>query len=108
MGTLSTHVLDTSRGKPAEGVRITLETLAGEPLGEGETNADGRVGEIGPQQMEAGDYRLHFAAREYYDRLGMESFYPEITVAFTIADASQHYHVPILLNPFGFSTYRGS
>lgn len=108
MGTLSTHILDTSRGKPAEGVRITLETLAGDTLGEGVTNADGRVAEIGPERMEVGDYRLHFAAKEYYDQLGEESFYPEITVAFTIADADQHYHVPILLNPYGFSTYRGS
>lgn len=108
MGTLSTHVLDTSRGKPAEGVRIVLETLAGERIGAGVTNADGRVGEIGPERLEVGDYRLTFGAKEYYDALSTESFYPEIAVAFTIGDAEQHYHVPILLNPFGFSTYRGS
>ncbi len=108
MGTLSTHVLDTSLGKPAQGVQIVLETLAGERLGEGTTDADGRVGSIGPERMDEGDYRLVFAAKDYFERLGVDSFYPQITVAFTIADADQHYHVPILLNPFGFSTYRGS
>ncbi|WP_460467065.1 hydroxyisourate hydrolase [Calidifontibacter terrae] len=108
MGTLSTHVLDTSRGKPAQGVRISLETLAGDALDAGVTDADGRVGQIGADVLPAGDYRLVFAAKDYFAELGVESFYPQIAVAFTIADSTQHYHVPILLNPFGFSTYRGS
>ncbi|NHN57052.1 hydroxyisourate hydrolase [Calidifontibacter sp. DB0510] len=108
MGTLSTHILDTSRGRPAPGVTITLEDAAGSVVGQGVTDADGRVGTIGPEVLEAGDYRLRFAAKAYFDGLGVESFYPEVVVVFTIADPAQHYHVPVLLNPFGYSTYRGS
>ncbi len=108
MGTLSTHVLDTSLGKPAVGVSITLETLAGEALGSGSTDADGRIGEMGPQRLEAGDYRLVFDSGSYYSQKGTTAFYPEIAIAFTVFDADEHYHVPVLLNPFGYSTYRGS
>lgn len=108
MGTLSTHVLDTSRGRPAEGIRIVLESLDGTQVGEGVTDADGRVGTIGPELLEAGDYRLRFASGSYFSGLGVEGFYPEVVVVFTIADGGQHYHVPVLLNPYGYSTYRGS
>lgn len=108
MGTLSTHVLDTSRGRPAEGIRIVLESLDGTQVGEGVTDADGRVGTIGPERLEAGDYRLRFASGSYFAGLGVEGFYPEVVVVFTIADGGQHYHVPVLLNPYGYSTYRGS
>ena len=108
MGTLSTHVLDTSLGRPAPGVSITLESLAGEALGEGVTDADGRVSQIGPERMATGDYRLRFDSGAYYAAAGTTAFYPEIAIAFTIADADAHYHVPVLLNPFGYSTYRGS
>lgn len=108
MGTLSTHVLDTSLGRPAQGVAIRLETAAGDPVGEGVTDADGRVGTIGPDRLDAGDYRLRFASGAYFAARDTEAFYPEVVVVFTIADADQHYHVPVLLNPFGYSTYRGS
>lgn len=108
MGTLSTHVLDTSIGRPARGVPITLETLAGETLGEGVTDADGRVSQIGPKDLTTGDYRLRFDSDAYYAAAGTTAFYPEIAIAFTIADADAHYHVPLLINPFGYSTYRGS
>ena len=108
MGTLSTHVLDTSLGKPAEGVSISLETLAGNALGSGTTDADGRVATIGPERLEAGDYRLVFASGDYFATNGTTAFYPEIAIAFTVFDANDHYHVPVLLNPFGYSTYRGS
>ena len=108
MGTLSTHVLDTSLGKPAAGVTVVLESVAGEALGDGITDGDGRVGSIGPERLEAGDYRLRFASGGYFSERGVEAFYPEVVVVFTIADADQHYHVPVLLNPFGYSTYRGS
>ena len=108
MGTLSTHVLDTSLGKPAAGVTVVLESVAGEALGDGITDGDGRVGSIGPERLEAGDYRLRFASGGYFSARGVEAFYPEVVVVFTIADADQHYHVPVLLNPFGYSTYRGS
>ncbi len=108
MGTLSTHVLDTSLGKPAEGVSIALQTLAGEALGSGTTDADGRVATIGPKRLEAGDYRLVFASGDYFAANDTTAFYPEIAIAFTVFDAGDHYHVPVLLNPFGYSTYRGS
>lgn len=108
MGTLSTHVLDTSLGKPAAGVTVVLESVAGEALGDGITDGDGRVGSIGPERLETGDYRLRFASGGYFAAQGVEAFYPEVVVVFTIGDAAQHYHVPVLLNPFGYSTYRGS
>ena len=113
MGTLSTHVLDTSRGCPAEGVSVQLFRLSSPepsspvPLGEGVTNADGRVPAIGPESLEPGDYRLRFDTAGYFAATGTGGFYPEVVVAFTIAEG-QHYHVPLLLNPFGYSTYRGS
>ena len=108
MGTLSTHVLDTSLGSPAAGITVVLETVAGQAIGDGITDGDGRVGSIGPERLDAGDYRLRFASGPYFAGRGVDAFYPEVVVVFTVADADQHYHVPVLLNPFGYSTYRGS
>lgn len=108
MGTLSTHVLDTSAGRPAAGVGVVLEAVDGTAVGEGTTDRDGRVGSIGPERLAPGDYRLRFASGEYFAARGEEGFYPEVVVVFTIADESEHYHVPVLLSPFGYSTYRGS
>lgn len=108
MGTLSTHVLDTSRGRPAEGIAVTLETTGGEAVGSGTTDADGRIGSIGPETVEAGDYRLRFDTAAYWDATGVTGFYPEVTIAFTVTDGAEHYHVPVLLNPYGYATYRGS
>jgi 5-hydroxyisourate hydrolase len=108
MGTLSTHVLDTSLGEPAAGISVVLETVAGEAIGDGITDGDGRIGSIGPDRLEAGDYRLRFAAGGYFAARGGDGVHPEVVVVFTVADADQHYHVPVLLNPFGYSTYRGS
>jgi 5-hydroxyisourate hydrolase len=103
VSTLSTHVLDTAVGRPAAGIRVTLESRAGDQLGAGVTNADGRASELGPQELEPGDYVLRFDTAEY-----VEGFYPEVVVVFTVDDADQHYHVPLLLSPYGYSTYRGS
>jgi 5-hydroxyisourate hydrolase len=103
MSTLSTHVLDTAMGQPAEGIRITLETRDGHQLGAGVTNGDGRVSAIGSDPLEAGDYVLRFDTASYVD-----GFYPEVVVVFTVAEPGQHYHVPLLLSPYGYSTYRGS
>lgn len=98
MATLSTHVLDTSLGRPAAGIRVTLDAASGATLGEGVTDADGRVGALGGDLAE-GTYRLRF---------GIEGlFYPEVVVAFRIT-TDDHYHVPLLLSPYGYSTYRGS
>ncbi len=99
---LSTHVLDTATGRPAAGVPVRL-VRDGDTLGLGKTDADGRL-ELGPQRLEAGTYRLIFDVNGVYPK----SFYPEITVSFQISDPAAHLHLPILLSPFGFTTYRGS
>lgn len=107
MATLSTHVLDTSLGRPAAGVGVSLESESGADLGAGVTDADGRVSSLGPQRLDAGHYRLRFDSGAYFAAAGVEGFYPEVVVAFTVA-GDDHFHVPLLLSPFGFSTYRGS
>ena len=108
MGTLSTHVLDTSLGRPAGGVAVTLTSAAGRELASGTTDVDGRIGTIGPERLEPGDYVLRFDTAGYFASVGATGFYPEVAITFRIADSGQHYHVPLLLNPFGYSTYRGS
>ncbi len=108
MSALSTHVLDTSLGRPAQGVAVRLEGADGVSLGSGTTDADGRVPAIGPERLDAGDYRLSFATGSYFAATGTAGFYPEIVIAFTIVDPEQHHHVPLLLSPFGYATYRGS
>jgi 5-hydroxyisourate hydrolase len=98
MSSLSTHVLDTAAGLPAEGIAVRLETRAGELLDEGVTNADGRIGSLGGE-LAAGDYVLRFATEGV--------FFPEVVVVFTVSD-DRHHHVPVLLSAYGYSTYRGS
>jgi 5-hydroxyisourate hydrolase len=107
VGTLSTHVLDTSVGRAAKGVRVEHEQ-DGARIGDGVTDADGRIGSIGPERLGAGDYTLRFHTGGYFAGGGRDCFYPEVVVVFTIADPDQHYHVPLLLNPFGYGTYRGT
>ncbi|MEO7447068.1 MAG: hydroxyisourate hydrolase [Humibacillus sp.] len=108
MSTLSTHVLDTSLGRPAQGVAVALETADGSSLCSATTDGDGRVTAIGPERLDAGDYRLRFDSGAYFADSGTPAFYPEVIITFTVSDPGQHYHVPLLLNPFGYSTYRGS
>jgi 5-hydroxyisourate hydrolase len=103
---LSTHVLDASRGTPAVGVAVRLTTTGGQELATAVTDADGRVRELGP--LAAGDYRLTFATGEYFAANEQQGFYPEVVVTFTVTDAGQHHHVPLLLSPYAYSTYRGS
>jgi 5-hydroxyisourate hydrolase len=103
--TLSTHVLDTSEGRPAAGVKVSLYDASGAAIGAGVTDADGRVGRIGPDPLEPGDYRLEFDTGAYQRGSG---FYPRVSIWFTAAYAGEPYHVPLLLNPFGYATYRGS
>jgi 5-hydroxyisourate hydrolase len=106
MSTLSTHVLDTSLGKPATGIRVTL--LRGDQvIGEATTDADGRAKDFSGK-LEAGDYRLRFDIEPYFQKSGREGFYRTISIDFVVRSAVEHYHVPLLLNPFGYSTYRGS
>lgn len=105
MTTLSTHVLDTSLGKPAAGVAISLSGAAGQ-LGEAVTDADGRAADLGGE-LHPGTYSLRFDSGGYFAERGIDGFYPEVLVTFTISGA-RHVHVPLLLSPFGYSTYRGS
>ena len=105
---ISTHVLDTARGHPAAGLEVVLER-EGEQLGRGTTDADGRIGELLPPgaELEDGRYRLTFDTGAYFRDRGEAAFYPEVAVVFTVA-ADEHHHVPLLLSPFGYTTYRGS
>ena len=113
MSGITTHVLDTSRGRPAEGVPATLEVEAAggwKLLGKGTTNSDGRITDLTSKdtQLTAGVYRLIFDTGRYFAAQQLDAFYPQVTIVFRIEDTSQHYHVPLLLSPFGYSTYRGS
>lgn len=109
MSTITTHVLDMSLGKPAQRIRIELE-YGGAIVGSGVTDADGRARDLVPKSatLDAGDYRLTFFVGEYFSKENRESFYTQIVVSFRISESDQHYHVPLLLSPFGYSTYRGS
>ena len=109
MSGITTHVLDTSRGRPAAGVGVRLEH-GGAELAHGRTDADGRLRDLLPDGMplQPGVYRLVFDTGAYFREAGVEAFYPHVSIDFEIRDAAQHYHVPLLLNPFGYSTYRGS
>ena len=117
MSTLSTHVLDTARGRPAAGVPITLDfhrpTSGLSPwqeLASGVTNEDGRVKDLLPpgSRLEPGLYRMTFNTSAYFKAQGVRGFYPYVEVVFELTAPGEHYHVPLLLSPFGYSTYRGS
>ncbi len=110
---ISTHVLDTARGCPAQGLPITLWREDGDEqieLGTGVTNHDGRIAGFIPEgtALPEGTYRIRFDTGAYFDSQGIDGFYPEVVVRFIIRKADEHYHVPLLISPFGFSTYRGS
>ena len=109
---ISTHVLDTAKGRPAVGLAVTLSRRgaggAWTVLGKGVTDRDGRVADLSSDRIDAGEYRLDFGTAAYFKAAGTEAFYPEVVVAFTVTDAGAHHHVPLLLSPFGYSTYRGT
>ena len=124
MSAISTHVLDIAAGCPAAGMRVRLERVG--PAGAEElagsvelaaaiTDAGGRISSLGPETVEPGTYRLIFDTGGYLAQqrgvsgrsAGAETFFPEVTVTFTVAEG-EHYHVPLLMSPFGYSTYRGS
>jgi 5-hydroxyisourate hydrolase len=116
MSRITTHVLDTATGKPARGVAVRLE-IAGGPgsdrwneLARGITNEDGRIGQFDPplNSLEPGVYRVRFDTGSYFIAIGVRAFYPEVHVVVQIDDPAQHFHLPLLLSPFGYSTYRGS
>jgi 5-hydroxyisourate hydrolase len=108
---LSTHVLDAVSGRPAAGIVVTLTDAAGTTLTSAATDADGRIARLSGDsgdELPVGTYRLHFDTGAYFTALSIPAFYPEIVVAFEITDAGGKYHVPVLLSPFAYSTYRGS
>jgi 5-hydroxyisourate hydrolase len=113
MSQITTHILDTTLGKPAAGVTIALaaQTEGGDwqELSRGITDADGRLKDLLPPDtlVRVGVYRLTFFTKEYAERNGTRTFYPLVEICFEVTSA-EHYHVPLLLNPFGYSTYRGS
>jgi 5-hydroxyisourate hydrolase len=108
---ISTHVLDTMRGTAAAGLRVTLSRR--EPDGDWkalaheETDAEGRIRELASEDLEAGEYRLQFATESYFARSGLSAFYPEVSVVFSFDGEAGHVHVPLLLSPFGYTTYKG-
>ena len=113
MSGITTHVLDTARGRPAAGVPVTLEAKSegGWTLvGRGATDADGRLRDLAPADfvLSEGEYRLTFDAGAYLSAAGTQGFYTEVVVSFVVRDAAAHYHVPLLLSPYGYTTYRGS
>jgi len=108
MSYVTAHVLDSVAGSPARGITVVLETAGGEHLATAETNDDGRVPDLGPETLESGDYRITFRTGEYFAGRNLPTFYPYVTVHFTVRAEEKHYHVPLLLSPFAFSTYRGS
>lgn len=110
---LSVHVLNLENGLPSPGVNVTLEQHVGsqwQPLAQGVTNEQGRIGELFPagKSLEKGQYRVVFKTGDYFAKAKRETFFPEIPVIFEVKNSDQHYHIPLLLSPYGFSTYRGS
>ena len=112
MKSVSTHILDTTFGKPAANVPVLLEKKGEsgwEKCGGGMTDADGRIKDLVPAgKLEVGIFRVTFDTTAYYKLQAMECFYPEVAVVFQIREPEAHYHVPLLVSPFGYSTYRGS
>lgn len=107
---VTTHILDTGAGRPAPNVAVVLsQNDAGtwQELARSTTDADGRAKDLGPEQLHPGRYKLNFATGEYYAGLQTATFFPEVDLVFEVT-GPEHYHVPLLLSPFAFSTYRGS
>lgn len=111
MSGITTHVLDTAQGRPAVGVAVTLAVRDGDAwtdLAAGRTDAQGRAGDLLPQRARrGGTYRLRFEVGDYFAARGVAAFYPYVEIVFTLGD-EPHYHVPLLVSPFGYTTYRGS
>jgi 5-hydroxyisourate hydrolase len=109
VSTLSTHVLDTALGRPAKGILVTVEQ-GGVVIGSDVTDDEGRARQIlnNDSRLAEGDCSLTFSVGDYFSQSGREGFYSEIVVSFRIKSGVEHYHIPLLLSPFGYSTYRGS
>jgi 5-hydroxyisourate hydrolase len=111
---ITTHVLDLALGRPAAGLAVRLERHTPDRgwmvLADKRTDADGRVRDLlaAESRLEIGRYRITFTTGEYFRGRGTPCFHPEVAIVFEVADPAQHYHVPLLLSPFGYTTYRGS
>ncbi|WP_026553970.1 hydroxyisourate hydrolase [Arthrobacter sp. 35W] len=108
---VTTHILDTSSGKPAARVAVELFAADGTTwthLAAGVTNDAGRIPELGPEVLAPGTYQLRFGTGAYFARTATETFFPEVVLTFTVTAGEDHYHVPLLLSPFSYSTYRGN
>lgn len=108
---ITTHILDTAAGRPAQGIPVSLQAEAEQgwrEIAAGTTDADGRVADLGPDRLPAGTYRLEFATAAYFEAAGTPSFFPSVSLTFNVSGTGEHYHVPLLLSPFAYSTYRGS
>lgn len=101
---VSTHVLDATAGRPAAGIAVRLAGLDGTPLAEGHTGPDGRCA-LAPYDLDPGPYELTFDTGGYFAE---KTFYPSVTITFTIGDGAAHHHVPLLLSPWSYTTYRGN
>lgn len=108
MSSVSTHVLDTTLGRPAADVPVTLLCASGDAVGSARTDTEGRAAGLLPDTAALGTYRLVFDTGVYFAATGQTGFYPEVTISFSVTDRDAHYHVPLLLSPFAYSTYRGS
>lgn len=108
MSFISAHVLDSVHGCPATGIDVRLLHGSGDEIAAAVTDEDGRVNDLGPQTLESGHYRIIFATEPYFARHSLETFHPFVAVDFTVLEEQGHYHVPLLLSPFAYSTYRGS
>ena len=114
MSAITTHILDLSTGRPADGVEVSLELQESVErwlhVGHVTTDADGRLRSLmaADAELTPGTYRLVFQTRAYFARHGVESFYPHVAVVFEVVSTELHYHVPLLVSPYGYSTYRGS
>ena len=107
---ISSHILDTHLGQPARGVEIKLFDASGTCLSTAYTNDDGRVlaPDFGLNHIDVGDYSLEFSTKNYFDAQQLATFFPKAVIHFSITAAEQHYHIPLLISPFAYSTYRGS
>ena len=108
MSQITTHVLDAAFGGPARGVGVVLTAADGAEIASGVTDEAGRISDLGPERLDAGTYRLTFATGDFFAATGRATFYPVVSIDFAVADSAQHYHVPLLLSPFAYSTYRGN
>ena len=112
MSQITTHILDTTKGKPAAGITIVLYKGGNDEwteIARGKTNRDGRIADLLPKEqlLQIGIYKLRFETKDYFDKDRIPTFYPYVEIVFDI-QSNDHYHIPLLLNPFGYSTYRGS